>query len=111
MDIATLKMLLGITDNSKDFVLQFCLDNTTETILNYCNLVNLPDGLKNTGYRMAMDLYRNENLGSATPDGGLIASKSDGDTSVSFKENTSFTGSLLKNYEVQLNKYRKMSWT
>lgn len=111
MELAKLKLLLGITDNAKDALLQFCLDNTVETILNYCNLTALPTGLENTAYRMAMDLYRNENLGSATPDSGLIASKSDGDTSVSFKENTAFTGSLLKNYEVQLNKYRKMSWT
>lgn len=110
MDIEKLKLLLGIVDYSKDFALQFCLDNTTEAILNYCNLEELPAGLENTAYRMAMDLYRGENFGSVNPDGGLIASQSEGDTSVSYKENTAYTQSLLKNYRAQLSRYRKVVW-
>jgi len=38
MDIEKLKLLLGITDNTKDFALQFCIDNTTEAITEYCNM-------------------------------------------------------------------------
>jgi hypothetical protein len=110
MDIEKLKELLGITSDDKNFALQFCLDNTTEAILNYCNLEELPAGLENTAYRMAMDLYRGENFGSVAPDGGLIASQSEGDTSVSFRVNETFTKSLLKNYYSQLNRYRVLSW-
>jgi len=111
MDIEKLKELLGITGADKNFALQFCLDNTTEAILNYCNLEELPTGLVNTAYRMAMDLYRGENFGSVNPDGGLIASQSEGDTSVSFRADDVFTKSLLKNHYSQLNRYRAMSWT
>ena len=64
----------------------------------------------NTAYRMAMDLYRNENLGSIDADSGTIASITEGDTSVSYKENTDYTQSLLKNYRAQLSRYRKLSW-
>lgn len=110
MDIEKLKTLLGITGADHDTLLQFALDNVAETILNYCNLVTIPDGLKNTAYRMAMDLYRNENLGSTGVDNGLITSTTAGDTSVSYKENTAYNQTLLKNYQAQLNRYRKMVW-
>lgn len=110
MDIEKLKQLLGITGADQDTLLQFALDNVTETIMNYCNLEELPAGLENTAYRMAMDLYRNENLGSANLDNGLIASITEGDTSVSYKENTAYTQSLLKNYRAQLSRYRKIVW-
>lgn len=110
MELAKLKLLLGITDESKDALLQFCLDDVVETILNYCNIDAIPAGLENTAYRMAMDLYRGENFGSVAPDGGLIASQSEGDTSVSFRVNETFTKSLLKNYYSQLNRYRVLSW-
>lgn len=111
MELSKLKQLLGITGTDKDFALQFCLDNTTEAILNYCNLEELPAGLENTAYRMAMDLYRNENLGSVLPDGGLLASKSDGDTSASFRVNDNYIQSVVKDHRAQLNRYRCLSWT
>jgi len=113
VELDKLKDLLGIalTDLTKDFVLQFCLDNTTETILNYCNMNKMPDALKNTGYRMAMDLYRNENIGNEKIALGAVSSISEGDTSVSYKNvATDYTQSLIKNYQAQLNKYRVLSW-
>ncbi|MBI4858497.1 MAG: phage head-tail connector protein [Acetobacterium woodii] len=110
MDIEKLKLLLGIAGGDKDFALQFCLDNTTEAILNYCNLEELPAGLENTAYRMAMDLYRGENFGSINPDGGLIASQSEGDTSVSFRVNDNYVQSVVKDHRAQLNRYRCLSW-
>lgn len=110
MDIEKLKELLGITGDDKNFALQFCLDNTTEAILNYCNLEELPGGLQNTAYRMAMDLYRGENFGSTASSSGLINSQSEGDTSVSYRVDETFAKSLLKNHYSQLNRYRVLSW-
>ena len=60
MELAKLKALLGIEDDSKDVVLEFVIADVEETIKNYCHVEKMPDGLTNTGYRMAMDLYRNE---------------------------------------------------
>jgi hypothetical protein len=113
MELDKLKRLLGISieDTTKDMLLQFAIDDTKELILSYCNLEELPIGTLNTAYRMAMDLYRNENLGNEDSSLGSISSISEGDTSVSYRSNTAeFKDSLLKNYKIQLNRYRKLVW-
>lgn len=111
MELAKLKLLLGITDNAKDALLQFCLDDVTEKILNYCNVDTIPVGLENTACRMAIDLFRGENFGSVAPDGGLITSQSEGDTSVSYRVNDNYVQSVMKDHRAQLNRYRQLSWT
>lgn len=113
MELEKLKALLGISiDNtSKDTILEFTMDNVKEIILNHCHIEELPQGLINTAYRMCLDLYRNENLGSEESSLGSISSISEGDTSTSFRSNiTEFKDSLLKDYKKQLNKYRKVAW-
>lgn len=113
MELDKLKQLLGIelTDTSKNFIIQFTIDDVQETILNYCHLDELPSGLINTAYRMSMDLYKNENLGSEETALGSISSISEGDTSTNFRSSASeFKDSLLKDYKTQLNKYRKLVW-
>lgn len=110
MEFGKLKQLLGIAGTDQDALLQFCIDSVTETITGYCHVDTIPGGAMNTAYRMAMDLYRNENLGSTDSSSGTIASITEGDTSVSYKENTDHTQSLLKNYRAQLSRYRKLKW-
>lgn len=112
MELTKLKQLLGITDESKDVVLQFIIDDVTETILNYCNIEEIPNGLVNTAYRMAIDLYRNENLGNEEYALGSVSTISVGDTSTSFKQSVDdgFKETLLKNYIRSLNKYRRVVW-
>ena len=61
--------------------------------------------------RMAMDLYRNEQFGdSAVP--MAVKSISEGDTSTSFGtiESSGYAQTLLKNYQKQLNRYRKVGF-
>lgn len=109
MKIEKLKLLLGITDDSQDTLLEFILETTEETIFNYCNIDELPDGLTNTAYRMAVDLYRYDCPGSATP--VTVTSISEGDTSTSFSNAAdSMQDGILKNYKRQLNRYRKLRW-
>lgn len=113
MELDTLKQLLGINDEdtSKDAILNFTISNVEEIILNHCNIEELPEGLINTGYRMCIDLYRNENLGDEGNPLGSISSISEGDTSTSFRSSIAeFKDSLLKDYKKQLNKYRKVAW-
>ena len=38
MDLAKLKALLGIEDDSKDPVLEFVIEDVEETIKNYCHV-------------------------------------------------------------------------
>ena len=114
LDIERLKPLLGIDelDREQDVMLSFILGNVEETVLNYCNLKTLPDGLKYTIYRMAVDLYRNEQLGKMETE-KPVSSLSEGDTSVGFGGSiyeSSFADSLLKRYEKQLARYRRLIW-
>jgi hypothetical protein len=108
-----LKNLLGIelTDVSKDVILEFTLEDVEEIIKNHCNIDEIPIGLNNTVMRMAMDLYKNENLGDESIALGSISSISEGDTSTNFRSSASeFKDSLLKDYKTQLNMYRKLVW-
>ena len=110
MELAKLKKLLGIEDDSEDTILEFVIADVEETIKNYCHVEKIPGGLINTGYRMAMDLYRNENIGSCTGATGAVASITEGDTSTSFRVDDNFNDTVLKNYKASLNRYRKVAW-
>lgn len=114
LEVSTLKRLLGVdsTDTSKDFILQFILDDVEEKVLNYCNIDEIPISLKNTCYRMAIDMYRNETLGQEQQD-MIVSSISEGDTSTSFKvkeQDKTYIDSIFKDYKSQLNRYRKLVW-
>lgn len=112
MELKKIKGLLGISENdtSRDPSLEFILDDVTETILNYCGLKALPVGLTNTAYRMAMDIYRYDRPGDSSAP-VTVASISEGDTSTSFTSAAdALSGGLLKDYQGQLNRYRKLRW-
>ncbi|WP_131037216.1 phage head-tail connector protein, partial [Clostridioides difficile] len=111
MEVERLKKLLGISkeDYSKEMILEFILEDVEEIVKNYCNVSVIPEGLNSTVLRMAIDMYKNENLGSEDIALGSISSISEGDTSVSYRSSASeFKESLLKDYKSQLNRYRKI---
>lgn len=112
MEVERLKQLLGISSENteQDIVLEFILSDVEETIKNYCNVNELPQELTNTAYRMAIDLYRNENIGQEDSAIGAVVSISEGDTSTSFQKcvDENFKNSLLKDYRHMLNRYRKV---
>lgn len=112
MELEKLKQLLGITDESRDAILAFVVSDVEETICNYCNVKTLPAGLVNTAYRMAIDLYRNENIGGEDVAVGSVSSLSEGDTSTSFNQyvDDHFRETVLKNYTPALNRYRKVEF-
>lgn len=108
-----LKGLLGIEiiDISKDTILEFALEDVENIVKDYCNITEIPEALNTTVIRMAMDLYRNENLGDESNPLGSISSISDGNTSTSFRSSASeFKDSLLKDYKGRLINYRKLVW-
>ncbi|NFA98021.1 hypothetical protein EXM52_13230 [Clostridium botulinum] len=108
-----LKKLLGISldDDSKDFSLEFAIEDAEEIIRGYCHIKEIPEPLNNTILRMAIDIYRNENLGKEESSLGSISSISEGDTTVSYRSaNTEFKDNLVKDYKAKLHKYRKLIW-
>lgn len=113
MELDKLKELLGLDpkDISNNGTLNFIIFDIKEIILNYCNVEELPKGLVNTAYRMAIDAYRNENIGQEENSLGSISSISEGDTTVNYRSSAAeFKDSLIKDYKVQLNQYRKIRW-
>ncbi len=114
LELSKLKQLLGIgiADQSKDFILQFILDDVEGKVLDYCHIDEVPSVLKNICYRMAMDIYRNETLGQEERE-VVVSSISEGDTSTSFRakeQDKTYLDSILKDYRPQLNRYRKLVW-
>ena len=124
MDRERLKQLLGLDSSSSgeeipeepgssssvDNILDFILADVEEVIKNYCNVEEVPEGLEQTAYRMAVDLYRNENIGQEESASGPVASMTEGDTSVSFRQyvDEHFKDTVLKNYRSVLNRYRRI---
>ena len=105
--LETFKILINKDENEE--LLLFILNSVEESVLNYCHRKELPNGLKNTVLRMAVDMYKEEAYGKAD-NTGRVKSVSVGDTSTSFStEQTSYyVDSLLKNYEKTLKNYRKL---
>lgn len=109
--IEMLKVLLGIQNDEKEILLQFAYWNAIETVKNYCQVEEVPEGLDMTVLRMAADIYRNEQMGNAEiPQ--AVTSVSVGDTSTNFKESkeSGYSQSLLKDYRKILNRYRRINF-
>lgn len=108
-----LKSLLGISDDSKDDILQYEIDLVTDMVLNYCRIQTIPRRLENVLLAMCMDYHRAAQAGSEEAPKS-VQSVSEGDTSVSFgsayntEENPGMA--FLANYTAQLNRFRKAGW-
>ena len=116
-----MKMLLGITGNEKDGLLQFVLDTVTDMVKNYCHMSideAIPAQLENVVVRMAVDMWRAEGYGNETNGNAEVTSVKRGDVTTSFRPvggdfNTG-TGAggadFIKAYTKQLNAFRKVGW-
>ena len=103
LTVERLSALLGISDPDETVKvhLEFALENAEDTVKNYCHIDEIPAGL-------AMDIYRNEHMGS-TNIPQTVSSVQIGDTTTSFKTSAAeFSESLMKNYKPVLNRYRKV---
>lgn len=100
------KLLSGISDTTHDDLLTLYVSMVVQTILNYCNRVELPDELHLVAAQMVADMYNQNN----TADGktGGVSSVSEAGRTVSF--NSSSVQSLidykLAERKEQLNNYR-----
>lgn len=109
--INSLKELVGEQSTESSFLLGFIVDKAQEMICNYCNIDAVPEGLKTTLISMCVDIYRAENYGSKE-ENSTVKSISEGDASVTFATGYSNNPAavFLKNYQTQLNKYRRVRW-
>ena len=58
-----LKQLLGISDDSKDAILEYELSTVEDMILNYCNIKEIPKRLENILIGMCADYHRASGYG------------------------------------------------
>lgn len=106
-----LKLLLGLKDDSKDFVFEFTLNKVEDIIKNHCNIKKIPKELETTVLSMAIELYRTENFGNEE-EGKDIKSIAVGDTTTTFetKSNKDISKELLKNYRAQIDPFKDLRW-
>lgn len=102
--LSTLKILLGIEDDSKDTLLFFLIDDVVNMILGYCRIEVLPRQLESLVPMIASDMYRAKGYGrEAAPE--VVKSVSEGENSVSF-DTVSPKDDYLTNYYKRLNPFR-----
>lgn len=101
-----LKRILG--DDIDDLNVEFAIDNAVETVLNYCNIEEIPKGLETTVVRIAVDLYRGSEFGSS--DNSVVQSIKEGDTTVNFGSASTVDSvqAVVSRYSAQLNRYRRV---
>ena len=110
--LKTLKKLLGVKNDDNDEILLFTINSTIDIICNYCRFQNVPKELDNVVLNIAMDLYRSRNFGQQQIE-GTVKSITEGDVSVAFDTGNCMnlsTSDILKNYKIQLDRYRRMGW-
>lgn len=79
------KLLLGISSDTVDKILQLLTSMVKQEILNYCNLAELPSALNYTLCQMVVDLYRDNVRSNASGEVvGNVSSVSEDGRSVSF---------------------------
>lgn len=112
------KLRLDLDDGQKDLVETY-IDEIGRRILHYCNLSEIPAGLKMTWSSMVIDALRIEQPNmdgiEETASGG--ESIKIGDTSVSPASGSVLTNAsksvidqVVLNYRVDLNRYRRLRW-
>lgn len=109
-DLIKLKKLLNINNNEKNDILEFIFSNVKEIILNYCHISKIPKELNNTVLRMCVDIYKYEGIGEDEIK-RVAKSVKEGDVLVDFSLSSEvIKDTILNNYRVQLNRFRKLVW-
>ena len=109
--LSTVKVFLGITDDTKDTELTVYVDMTKQTVLNYCNRSDLPEALNYTLCQMTADTYRDLTASNTRGEvAGNVGSISEDGRSVSFTNGTEFKTAIEDRVTrtTELNRYKKL---
>ena len=101
--VRDVKLLLGITDDKQDRILELLIEDTITAVLAYCRIEILPYQLYGLIAQMAVKSYRANGYGAAeTPT--EIKSISEGDRSISFEQKNGANG-ILSDYKSRLKPF------
>ena len=109
---SSIKNLLGLA-SPDDEIIDYWIQSTSQYILNYCNLKELPIELHPILVEMTClrIRYNTNGIGTGVKN---IASVSDGSQSVNYalagQRSFSSDDDLLNQYKTQLNRFRRLKW-
>lgn len=110
--LATVKVLLGITDTSKDSILEVYVGLTKQSILNYCNRSDLPEALNYTLCQICADTYRDTTAkANGAVVSGAVSSISEDGRTVSFSNSLDLIKTAAEDritHTTELNRYKKL---
>lgn len=110
--LSTVKVLLGITDTSKDSILEVYIGLTKQSILNYCNISELPEALNYTLCQICADTYRDTTAkASGAVVSGAVSSISEDGRTVSFSNSLDLIKTATEDritHTTELNRYKKL---
>lgn len=98
-----LKMLLGITDDTQDALLEFLTGEVRDMICGYCRIEEVPTKLESLIPVIAADLYRMKGYGAAEAP-QVVSTITEDKRSVSFQKNSS-ESDILQNYYRRLRPF------
>lgn len=109
--LSNVKLLLGISGEGEDGVIQFLIATVNQEILNYCNINELPPALNYTLCMMVADLYRDrkkDNASNAVV--GNVSSVSEDGRSVSFTSGAELKTAIEDKITrtAELKRYKKL---
>lgn len=93
--LARIKLLLGISDSSKDALLEELIDNAEEYVANYCNNADAVNSLSGAIVQMVIQDYNRM---------GAEGLNSESYSGVSFSYQATYSEDIMK----QLRKFRKI---
>ena len=113
------KLRLQLADDKLQPLIESYIEEIGNRILHYCNVPSVPHGLKLVWASMVIDAVRVDlpnvdEIAQTVADGGNVKI---GDTSVSTGQGAGITNvskssidTVVFNYRVDLNRYRKLRW-
>ena len=108
--LPNIKLLLGITDDKSDEILQLYISIMEREILNYCNLSELPPALNYTLCQMVADLYNDNRKNTSGKIVGNVSSVSEDGRTVSFTSGSELKTAIEDRITRtdELKRYRKL---
>ena len=109
--ISTIKSMIGISDESLDAILRIYVATVTQSILNYCNIDELPSALNYILCQMVADTYNEMKSRSGTGSVvGNVSSISEDGRSVSFTNGSEFKVAIDDRISKtrELNRFKKL---
>ena len=115
------KVLLGITTEDQDDVLEYVIQTVEKMVLRYINWDTLPEDLENVLVVMCVSYYKSAGLGNSSATTGPVASVKRGDVQTTFATGSGTSGSAntfnlgadngeFFGWKTVLNEYRKVRW-